>query len=316
MSERPAAERRPAFNAPEPIERLEFVRLLAPLAILGFLSSRLIHVDHWLTSVGFVVPPRAFADYRQPLYIPPIPVWLAVLVAIATTLSGLATSLGFRTRWASGIFAALLAYLALADRLEAFTVNKLGTVVVVALFSSPAGARFSIDAWLRCRQNPEACLPTHVHWGNVRFFQALLAFMYLGSGIAKWKGGWPSDPHVIWSHLHSSYQTAFTYFLASTVPAAGFTLFQYLTLVYEIGAPIWFGVRRLRPVALAFGLAMHACIGLMFGPVVWFSLLMMVLLLGSFAPLPWLSRPLGAVWAKVTEIGASSSASLSKAARG
>jgi uncharacterized membrane protein YphA (DoxX/SURF4 family) len=308
--------RRSDFNAPQPIERLEFVRLLAPLAILGFLSSRLIHVEHWLTSVGFVVPPRAFADYRQPLYIPPIPVWLAILVAIVTVLSGLATSLGFRTRWASGVFAALLAYLALADRLEAFTVNKLGTVAVIALFASPAGARFSVDAWLRCRHDPETRLPTHVHWGNVRFFQALLAFMYLGSGIAKWKGGWPSDANVIWSHLHGSYQTAFTYFLASTVPAAGFTLFQYLTLAYEIGAPIWFGVRRLRRMGLAFGLAMHACIGLMFGPVVWFSLLMMVLLLGSFAPLPWLARPLGAAWAKVTAIGGSNSASLSKAARG
>jgi len=312
----PAARAPSVFNAPQPIERLEFVRLLAPLAILGFLSSRLVHVEHWLTSVGFVVPPRPFADYRQPLYIPPIPVWLAFVVAVATVLSGLATSLGYRTRWTSGMFATLLAYLALADRLEAFTVSKLGTVVAIALFASPAGARFSVDAWLRCRQKPETSPPTHVHWGNVRFFQALLAFMYLGSGIAKWKGGWPSDPNVIWSHLHSSYQTAFTYFLASTVPAAGFTLFQHLTLAFEIGAPIWFGVRRLRPVGLAFGLAMHAAIGLMFGPVVWFSLLMMVLLFGSFAPLPWLTRPLRAAWTKVTESGAANSASLSKAARG
>jgi uncharacterized membrane protein YphA (DoxX/SURF4 family) len=304
------------LNAPQPIERLEFVRLLAPLAILGFLSSRFIHVEHWLTRVGFVVPERAFADYRQPLYIPPIPIWLAFLVAIATVMSGLATSLGYRTRWASGTFAALLAYLALADRLEAFTVNKLGTVVAIALFASPAGARFSVDAWLRCRQNSETRLPTHVRWGNVRFFQALLAFMYLGSGIAKWKGGWPSDPNVIWSHLHDSYQTAFTYFLAASVPAAGFTLFQYLTLAYELGAPIWFAVPRLRPVGLAFGVAMHAAIGLMFGPVVWFSLLMMVLLFGSFAPLRWLARPLGAAFAKITEIAAGNSRSLSKAARG
>jgi uncharacterized membrane protein YphA (DoxX/SURF4 family) len=313
----PTGARTPSdVRAQQPIERLEFVRLLAPLAILGFLSSRFVHVEHWLTRVGFVVPPRAFADYRQPLYIPPIPVWLAFVVAIATVSSGLATSVGYLTRWTSGIFAALLAYLALADRLEAFTVNKLGTVVAIALFVSPAGARFSVDAWLRRRRNPETRLATHVHWGNVRFFQALLSFMYLGSGIAKWKGGWSSDPHVIWSHLHDSYQTAFTHFLATTVPAGAFTLFQYLTLAYEIGAPIWFGVRRLRPVALAFGLAMHASIGLMFGPVVWFSFLMMVLLFGSFAPLPWLTRPLGAAWAKVTGTGAASSASLSKAARG
>jgi len=131
------APRNPLIEA-QPIERLEFLRMFAPLAILGFLSSRFVHVSHWLTEVGFVVPRRAGDDYRQPLYIPPIPEWLAVVVAIATIASGLATSLGWRTRWSSGVFAALLAYLALADRLEAFTVNKLGTVVAIALFASPA----------------------------------------------------------------------------------------------------------------------------------------------------------------------------------
>jgi uncharacterized membrane protein YphA (DoxX/SURF4 family) len=278
--------------------------------------SRFVHVEHWLTDVGFVVPPRAVVDYRQPLYIPPIPVWLATVVAAVTITSGLATSLGYRTRWASGVFAALLAYLALADRLEAFTVNKLGTVIAIALFASPTGARFSIDAWRRGKRAPSEPPVTHVSWGTVRFFQFLLAFMYLASGIAKSKGGWLSDPNVIWSHLHDSYQTTFTYFLASSAPAAGFTLFQYLTLAYELGAPLWFSVRRLRPWGLAFGMSMHAAIGVMFGPVVWFSLLMMVLLFGSFAPLPWLTRGFDVAWTKLTERQATSSASLSKAARG
>jgi hypothetical protein len=286
-----AAERE-TLKSPQPIERLELVRMLAPLALLGFLSSRFVHVEHWLTEVGFVVPPRLAGDYRQPLYIPPIPVWLAVLVALATVASGIATSLGWRTRWASGTFAALLAYLALADRLESFTVNKLGTVVAIALFASPAGARYGLDA----RSKEDDGRPTLVSWGNVRFFQALLMFMYFGSGIAKIRGGWLSDPHVIWSHLHDSYQTAVTHFLARTVPAFGWTLFQYLTLAYEVGAPLWYSVRKTRVPALFVGLGMHATIGLMFGPVVWFSMLMSTLLLGSFAPVEWLKRVLWPVW--------------------
>jgi hypothetical protein len=149
--------------------------------------------------------------------------------------------------------------------------------------------------------------------------------MYVGSGIAKATpepgsknafGDWLSDPNAIWSHLHDSYQTPFTYFLASSVPAVAFTLFQYLTVAYELGAPLWFGVRRFRPIGLAFGLAMHASIGLMFGPVVWFSLLMMVLLFASFAPLAWLTRSLDRAWAKLTAIGAGNSSSPSRAARG
>jgi hypothetical protein len=289
-----------AFTSPQPIERLEFVRSLAPLAILGFLSSRLVYVQYWITDVGFVVPQQAAGDYRQPLYIPPAPVWLAVMVALATIVSGVATSVGYRPRWSSGIFAVLLAYLALADRLEAFTVNKLGTVIALALFATPTGARYGIEALLRRRQQPEALEPTHVTWGNIRFFQALLVFMYLGSGIAKVRGGWLTNPHVIWSHLHDSYQTAFTYFMVRTVPAFGWSAFQYLTLAYEVGAPLWFAMRRTRVPALVVGLGMHATIGLMFGPVVWFSLLMSVLLLSSFAPLPWLTRALGRVWREST----------------
>jgi hypothetical protein len=280
--------------------------MLAPMAVLLFLVSRFVHVEHWLTDVGFVVPPRAPGDYRQPLYIPPIPVWLAELVALATVASGIATSLGWRTRWSSGIFAALLAYLALADRLEAFTVNKLGTVVAVAIFASSAGARYGLDARSK-RDDPR---PTYVGWGNVRFFQALLMFMYFGSGIAKVKGGWLSDPNVIWSHLHDSYQTAFTYFLARTVPAFGWTTFQYVTLAYEVGAPLWFSLRKTRVPALFVGLGMHATIGVMFGPVVWFSLLMSVLLLASFAPLDWLKLALARVWLR----GAARSSDLSPSA--
>ena len=62
------------------------------------------------------------------------------------------------------------------DRLETFTVNKLGTVVAIALFATPAGARYGIDARRRALETPDERRPTHVTWGNVRFFQALLAY--------------------------------------------------------------------------------------------------------------------------------------------
>jgi hypothetical protein len=308
-----------SFTAPAPIERLEVIRVFAPLCILAFLASRFVHVEHWITKVGFVVPERAVSDYRQPLYIPPVPVWLAIGIAVVTVVSGLATSLGYRTRVASGIFAAMLTYLALADRLEAFTVNKLGTAVAWALFCAPSGARFGVDAWRRLKVDPVATVPTHVPWGTVRFFQALLAFMYLASGIAKARGDWLSNPHVIWSHLHDSYQTPFTYLLATSVPPAALTALQYVTLIFELGAPVWLGTRRLRPFGLAIGLGMHAAIGVLFGPVVWFSLLMITLLCGAFAPVVQLRRLLERMFARLlpsTESAEANSQSLSKAAPG
>jgi Vitamin K-dependent gamma-carboxylase/DoxX len=289
-------EQEARFTGPQPIERLESVRMLAPLAILGFLSSRLIHIEHWVTEVGYVVPKLATRSWKQPLYIPPLPVWLAYLVALATVGSGIATALGYRTRISSGIFAVLLAYLALADRLETFTVNKLGTVVAIALFATPSGARYGIDARLGAQKNSAERLPTHVTWGNVRFFQALLASIYFTSGVAKLHGDWLTNSGVIYSHLHDSYQTALTYFLATSVPVFGWTVFQSVTLIYEVGAPLWFSLKKTRLPALFVGLGMHAAIGLMFGPVIWFSLLMSALLLSCFAPIRWLSSGLGRVW--------------------
>ena len=286
----PAAVRRCVF-APQPIERLAAIRIAVPLAILGFLASRLIHADDWLSTAGFH-PPRLDGDYRQPLSLPAIAPTTAWLVAAAVVATGLATSLGVVTRWASAAFAGLLAYTTLADRLEAFTVSKLGTVLVVALACAPCGARYSLDAWWRHRRDPARPVPVLCDGGSVRFFQILIPVFYGSSGWCKATGDWLHDPHVLWTHLHDSYQTPISLFAANHAPAWAWTVLQATTLAFELGAPLWFGWRRTRPYALGYGVAMHAMIGLMFGPVLWFALLMIALLVASYAPLAWLRRGL------------------------
>jgi len=274
--------------APQPIERLALARIVLPLVLLAFQSSRLIHADEWLSPVGFRVPDLG-GDWRQPLYIPGIPVGLAWTVAVVMTVAGLAVSAGLFTRLSAGVFSALLAYVALADRLEAFTVSKLGPMLALALCLTPAGARYSVDAWLRRRRHPGEVLPTHVSGGVVRFFQVFLAAMYSGAGIAKLRGDWLGGD-VLWSHLHDNYQTTVSWLLGRAVPAWGWQALQYLSLVFEVLAPIWFALRWTRPAAVVAGLSMHALIGLMFGPVIWFALLMSTLLIACYAPERWLLR--------------------------
>ena len=65
-------------------------------------------------------------------------------------------------------------------------------------------------------------------------------------------------------------------------------------LAFEAGAPLWFSLERTRPYAFLFGAGMHVMIGLMFGPVVWFALLMITLLVGGWGP-PALFAPLEAL---------------------
>jgi len=108
--------------------------------------------------------------------------------------------------------------------------------------------------------------------------------IYSASGIAKARGDWLKVPLVLWSHLHDSYQTPFSFALASILPGWAWTVFQGLVLVFEVLAPLWFALPRTRDAALVFGLGMHAMIGLMFGPVLWFALLMMTLLAAGYVP--------------------------------
>jgi hypothetical protein len=257
--------------APQPADRVRYLRLALPLVVLGFLAARLVHADEWLSAVGFQVPRLPAGDYRQPLYFAPLPPWGAWTVAGLLVAAGLAVAAGVWVRGSSPIFAALLTYVALADRLESFTVSKLAPVLVLALAASPGG--------LPWRGPPGQT----AHGFVVRFYQLFLPVMYTGSGIAKAKGDWLSKP-VVWSHLHDSYQTVVTYFLVNHVPPFGWTLLQGVTLVFEVGAPLWFALRWTRRPALVVGLGMHASIGLLFGPVVWFALLMMTLLVGAYGP--------------------------------
>ena len=94
---------------------------------------------------------------------------------------------------------------------------------------------------------------------------------------------------MLWSQLHDSYQTVVSFWLASHLPAWSWPPMQGAVLLFEMGAPIWFSMRKTHRLATIFGLGMHAMIGLMFGPVVWFALLMMSLLFAGHGDDSWLA---------------------------
>jgi hypothetical protein len=253
------------------------------------MSSRIAHADEWIGDAGFHVP-NVGNDWRQPMYIPPLPSTIAWVVALGLVATGLMMSAGFRTRIAAVIFAVLAAYVALSDRLAAFSVSKMAPMVAIALAVSPAGGRYSLDAWLAKKRDPDLVFSDETRAGTVRFFQLLLPTIYCASGIAKARGDWLKHSFVLWTHLHDSYQTWFTVMFANLMPAAGWTVLQYVVLTFEAGAPLWFGLRKTRTFALVVGVGMHTMIGLMFGPVRWFAMLMATLLLSAYLPESVLDR--------------------------
>ena len=288
MRTAPAAGSRPwawtaAFFAPQPLVRLAFLRICLPPAILGFLSLRLAHAADWLSVDGFSVPRMADGDWRQPLYLAPLQLWQAWALCGITVAAGAAFCLGLYTRLAGALFAACLIYLALADRLAAFTVSKLGAVLILSLVFTPCGETASLDV-LRRRSAPKPFCT----WGNVRFFQVMLAIFYCLSGLAKVRGDWLSEPNVLFSHLQDSYQTWAAYFLAGHVPLGVWHSLRWAVMGLEVGAPLWFALPWTRKPAVLAALGMHAFIGIGFGPVAWFALLMAVYVTGAYAPPGWL----------------------------
>jgi hypothetical protein len=271
------------LDEPQPILRLELVRILAPLAILGFLSSRLAHAGEWVGDAGFRVP-NLYGDARQPIDVPALGETSSIVFGLVVVGAALAVSSGFHARKAAFVLALAAAYAALGDRVSTFTVTKLTPVIGLALAASPCGAAYGVDAWLRKKANPDHREPRLVAGGSVRFFQVLLCTLYCASGLCKAQGDWLGHPLVLWTHLHDDMQTRVSVFLANAIPAAGWTAAQAAVLLFESLAPLWFAWRRTRTAALIFGLAMHAFIALTFWPVRWFALLMASLLLGSFLP--------------------------------
>jgi hypothetical protein len=275
------------IHEPVRVLRLEILRILAPLAILGFMSGRLAHADEWIGDHGFHGPDLG-GDWRQPLYVPPLPAFAAWALACVMVGSGLALAAGWKARASGVVFAATLAFVAVADRLAAFTVSKLSPVVVLAIALGPSGTRLGVDAWRRRRAGRKRGKKLRPA-SSLQFLKLLPVVIYSSSGIAKIRGDWLKNPLVLWTNIHDTYQTAVTFALASVLPRWAWTASQGLVLTFETLAPLWFALPATRRGAFVFGCGMHVMIGLMFGPVVWFALLMMSLLIGGWAPDEWLA---------------------------
>jgi hypothetical protein len=265
------------LERPQRVLRLEILRIVGPIAIVGFMSDRLAHAPEWISNAGFRMD--GSGDWHAPTFLRGLPPDMAWVLAGMMVASAIATSAGYRTRVSALLFASTLFAVGLLDHLTSFTVTKIGPVLMLVVALSGAGRVLGVDA-LRAARRPKRVRPL----SGVRFLQLFLVVFYCASGIAKAEGDWLRQPLVMWSHLHDSYQTSVSLGLASHLPGWLWTPMQGLVLAFEALAPLWFALRRTRNFALGFALAMHVGIALMFGPVVWFAILMIAVLLTAFLP--------------------------------
>lgn len=241
------------------VSRFRLFEVVFTACFLLYMGRNLLNPLEWLTSEGFHL-----ADgLQRPNALRPFPLLATWAVPIfAILLLGLGWVVGFCPRWrrwAFGALALLALYAEGVDSASAFALNKIYGAGFIFLLFAPGyeGAQFRGSIV------------------SVRVFQMMLLTIYFATGFTKVYGGdWLKHTDVVWSHAQGYYCTDFAAFLLRHLPPVGWTIIQYSVLVFELGAPLWFGWRRTRPFAVLFGLSFHLGIALMMKAVWVFSLQM------------------------------------------
>jgi hypothetical protein len=261
------------LEAPQPVLRLELVRILGPLAILALLGARLAHPSAWLGPDSFrldgVVGAEALAT-------PSLPAAGALALALAIIASGGMVTLGLWTDRAAAVFGSALVYAALADPLSASAGSRLAPAIAFALALSPAGSSLSLDARFGLRR-----AGTTYSAGAVRFLQALVAVFYSGAGACKVHGDWLLRGDVVRAQL-----LAFPLgrVLAGLALGPAWTALQALIVLVQIGAPVWLAWPKTRPSAVGLLVAFELANVIVFPPLRGLATLAIVLLLAGFLP--------------------------------
>lgn len=245
---------------PTPAIRLESFRWTLTLALLVYTLAWTMHASEWLSPAGYHISPAASRGLQLPVpLLGPValPVFLVLYIG-----SMVAILLDLRPRAFSYLVFAGLLYVTAADRLGSFSMNKLALVSYLVLLLAPWPAR--------TRDQPDSPALLASAW-PLRILQATLLLQYFGAGICKLRGDWLHSSNILWLQAQDIYMTELSAWMIRELPTWLWAGLQHGALAFELLAPILFGVRRLRPLAFAWGLAMHLGIALMMYRVGFFS---------------------------------------------
>lgn len=265
MTAREALERASAWAlGPFPAIRLESFRWTLTFALLVYTVAWSLDASEWLTHAGYHLSPAASRGLQIP--VPLLGPTALVVFLVAYIGSMVAILFGVRPRAFAWVVFAGLAYVTMADRLAAFSMNKLALVSWLVMLLAPWPAPADGDA-----SDLDQPAQLRSAW-PLRILQATLILQYFGAGVCKLRGDWLRSSKVLWLQAQDVYMTDLSAWMVRELPAWLWAGLQHGSLAFELLAPILFCVRRLRPIAFGFGIAMHLGIGLMMYRVGFFSL--------------------------------------------
>lgn len=239
--------------------RLVVFRLLFAHALIIYMLFRWRHAGEWLTDQGYHPSGAVTGGLQQP--VPLLPDGALPWFGFGYFASIAALILGWRPRVTLWLVLAGTVYVTLADRLAAFTINKLFVACLLILALAPPVATTSEGRSLLRSAWP------------LRVLQATFVLQMFGAGICKVRfGPWISQSDTLWHQVQLAFMTDIAAWMVRELPMWVWACLQYLALGFELAAPLLFMVRRLRPLGYLMGFGMLATIALTMYELVFFSL--------------------------------------------
>ena len=275
-----------------PVEawRLRWFECSMVVALLIDAGWRFVHWREALTHWGFHPAPEEMwqMGYMKTFPLPPpwaIPlIGFFILLAAAAVLFNKGRRVGL---W--GMFATAVWIFGI-DPWTTQALNRIFIGVFLLLATAPG---------YTTNERGERSIP----WSVIGVFQAMLVIIYFAAGWTKvFQGEWMKNHLCLWNIVQGYHRTDEAAFLLRHLPVWMWTVMQYSTLAFELGAPLWFSLRWTRPFAVIFGISLHIGIAILMERLFFFGAVMLsfywlfvtkawIYLIRSRAKQWWLDRP-------------------------
>jgi hypothetical protein len=136
------------------------------------------------------------------------------------------------------------------------------------------------------KSNPPGMMPA---W-PAHLIRLYLVVVYFGSGWRKViYGNWLNDPNALFQCLTGYYVTDSTRWLWAFMPASSWVILQFLTVAFELGAPLLLLYPPLRRWGVIGGCLLHLGIALLMRDILYFSFQMLTLYIPVLTPINYLA---------------------------
>lgn len=251
------------FGPVDPI-RLKAFRVCLGISLLLYMAFRWWHAGEWLTADGFHISPANLPYFEWT--VPLLPQEMLPVFGILFFGSMVAFIAGWQVKWTGWLVLAGLVYVSAADQLAFFSPNK---ILIGAIFILAAS---TLGGYAR-RQDERAAAASA--W-PLRILQLTAMIHLFMAGWAKIGvgGEWLAKPYVVWTQMQGTYRTDFAAFLLNTLPQRGWILLQWSALLFELCFPFLLAIKRLRWIAIVWGIGFQLMIALTMKHLIYFNLIM------------------------------------------